>query len=294
MGLFCVATVAAVAATVTAEAEVGASSNSQAACAGTCITSGAGCHVQDGSTTCARFFVFRGPTNDTCMYDSAYQESICAHLWQATGVVRRCTNPAKDCPVVMAGAQCALHPSGGGEWCTADTGGSCALTASQARACPPPQQPQGAAENDRRSAGAGTGAGSPAADTVAHAATLGRNVGSRFRVSNVPTPKQLHLQDLAASQFMHFSICTFADCEQDTPAKPASLFNPTAKVDTDQWVRVARSWGAKQICLDSAPLGRVRALADQHYRLRRKEQPLHERHSGHCPGLRGFMPSARR
>jgi len=48
---------------------------------------------------------------------------------------------------------------------------------------------------------------------------------------------------------MHFGMCTFHGCQQNSPFSPASTFNLTQDADTDQWVRVAKSWGAKRICL---------------------------------------------
>lgn len=56
--------------------------------------------------------------------------------------------------------------------------------------------------------------------------------------------------------FMHFSMCTFADCEQDTNCRknPASLFNPS-NVNTTQWMETAVALGAKEICLTSHHTG---------------------------------------
>ena len=68
------------------------------------------------------------------------------------------------------------------------------------------------------------------------------------------TPGQQWFQDQELAQFMHFSICTFADCEQDSPAHDPNVFNPVF-TDTDQWVRVAKSWGAKHICLTAHHTG---------------------------------------
>jgi alpha-L-fucosidase len=65
-----------------------------------------------------------------------------------------------------------------------------------------------------------------------------------------PSARQLSLQrNVRATQFVHFSVCTFAGCEQDTGPAPATVFAPTATVDPDQWVAVAKSWGAAQLCL---------------------------------------------
>jgi alpha-L-fucosidase len=65
-----------------------------------------------------------------------------------------------------------------------------------------------------------------------------------------PPANVLAYQGLRTSQFMHFSICTFHNCEQDERSVyPAASFAPTGTIDTDQWLRVARSWGAQQVCL---------------------------------------------
>jgi alpha-L-fucosidase len=65
-----------------------------------------------------------------------------------------------------------------------------------------------------------------------------------------PSADVLAFQRLATTQFIHFSMCTFHDCEQDKrPIYPAASFAPTGQIDTDQWLGVATSWGAEQVCL---------------------------------------------
>jgi hypothetical protein len=104
-------------------------------CSGACLplTTVGGCHAQDGQESCGKHFAFGGATADTCEYNSAYQESICSTLWHAEGTARKCAEPVKDCPVVLAGQQCSLQPSGGGQWCI--SGGACTLSAAQAKLC---------------------------------------------------------------------------------------------------------------------------------------------------------------
>jgi alpha-L-fucosidase len=63
-----------------------------------------------------------------------------------------------------------------------------------------------------------------------------------------PSVTQLDFMYKGMTQFMHFGMCTFHSCQQNSPHYPASTFNPTF-ADTDQWVRVAKSWGAARICL---------------------------------------------
>ena len=72
----------------------------------------------------------------------------------------------------------------------------------------------------------------------------------------VPTDIQTAYQEREVSQFMHFSMCTYAGCEQDTACqtnKP-ELFNPV-DLDTDQWIATAKALGAKQICLTAHHTG---------------------------------------
>ena len=72
--------------------------------------------------------------------------------------------------------------------------------------------------------------------------------------SVAPTANQLRFSTaVGTTQFITFNVCTFNDCEQDDLGSnrtfPAASFAPTDRVDTDQWVRVAQSWGARQLCL---------------------------------------------
>jgi len=50
------------------------------------------------------------------------------------------------------------------------------------------------------------------------------------------------------TQFMHFSLCTFVNCQWDREIAPPSAFNPT-DLDTDQWMSTAALWGANEVCL---------------------------------------------
>ncbi|MFT3684654.1 MAG: alpha-L-fucosidase [Phycisphaerales bacterium] len=62
----------------------------------------------------------------------------------------------------------------------------------------------------------------------------------------VPTPEQLAWQDMEVGMFIHIAPQTWQDTEVDTTKTKLSEINP-AKLDTDQWVRVAKSMGAKYI-----------------------------------------------
>jgi alpha-L-fucosidase len=61
-----------------------------------------------------------------------------------------------------------------------------------------------------------------------------------------PSPQQLAWHDLELGRFVHLAPQTWQDSESDTMATPLSAINPE-KLDTDQWVRVAESMGAKYI-----------------------------------------------
>ena len=65
-----------------------------------------------------------------------------------------------------------------------------------------------------------------------------------------PTPEQAAWHDLEMGMFIHLGIETWQDKETDEEPKLeyTKMFNPT-NVDTDQWVKVAESLGAKYIML---------------------------------------------
>jgi alpha-L-fucosidase len=61
-----------------------------------------------------------------------------------------------------------------------------------------------------------------------------------------PTPQQLAWHDLEVGMFLHFAPQTWQDSEVDRMTIGPSAMNPE-KLDTDQWVRVAQSMGARFI-----------------------------------------------
>ena len=61
-----------------------------------------------------------------------------------------------------------------------------------------------------------------------------------------PTPEQLAWHDLELEMFVCLDPCTWQNLEYDNHSTPLAKINP-AKLDTDQWVRVAQSFGAKQV-----------------------------------------------
>lgn len=61
-----------------------------------------------------------------------------------------------------------------------------------------------------------------------------------------PTLEQAAWHDLEIGMFIHIAPQTWQDTESDNLSTPLSAINPE-KLDTDQWVSVARSMGAKYI-----------------------------------------------
>ena len=86
--------------------------------------------------------------------------------------------------------------------------------------------------------------GVPAA-AVAQAPALPAAVFSESDLAR-PSPQQLAWHDLEVGMFVHLAPQTWQDSETDTMATPLSAINPE-RLDTDQWVRVAESMGAKYI-----------------------------------------------
>lgn len=66
------------------------------------------------------------------------------------------------------------------------------------------------------------------------------------RMLAVPTSAQAAWHDLEVGMFIHIAPQTWQDTEVDTMQTPLSAINPE-KLDTDQWVRVGESMGAKYI-----------------------------------------------
>lgn len=63
-----------------------------------------------------------------------------------------------------------------------------------------------------------------------------------------PTDRQLNWQKLEVTGFLHFGINTFTGKEWGDGKESPSLFNPQ-KLDTDQWVRVAKDAGINLLIL---------------------------------------------
>ncbi len=61
-----------------------------------------------------------------------------------------------------------------------------------------------------------------------------------------PTPEQVEYLDMELQMFVCLDPCTWQNREYDNHSTPLTAINP-ARLDTDQWCRVAQSFGAKQI-----------------------------------------------
>jgi len=64
----------------------------------------------------------------------------------------------------------------------------------------------------------------------------------------LPSPEQVEYQKMETVGFIHFTVNTFTDKEWGYGDEDPELFNPTA-LDAEQWARVARDGGLKQLIL---------------------------------------------
>jgi len=70
----------------------------------------------------------------------------------------------------------------------------------------------------------------------------------RKAVSVKPSPRQLAWQRLEFIGFVHFGVNTFSGREWGTGKEKPAIFNPE-KLDTDQWCRMMKAAGMKQVIL---------------------------------------------
>jgi alpha-L-fucosidase len=70
----------------------------------------------------------------------------------------------------------------------------------------------------------------------------------------VPTTPQAEWHDCEVGMFVHFAPNTWLDKEGDDLSKPLAEINPV-QLDTDQWVRVAESLGAKDVVFVAKHVG---------------------------------------
>jgi len=75
--------------------------------------------------------------------------------------------------------------------------------------------------------------------------TVAPGLASPARLAR-PTPDQLAWHQMEIEAFLCLDPCTWQGREYDDHSTPLSAINP-AQLDTDQWCRVAKSFGAKQI-----------------------------------------------
>ena len=84
---------------------------------------------------------------------------------------------------------------------------------------------------------------------IAAVAAMGtpRAIGAKPPVKLArPTPEQVAWQDMELEMFVCLDPCTWQNREYDNHSTPLAKINPS-KLDTDQWCRVAKSFGAGQI-----------------------------------------------
>ncbi|HPG69271.1 MAG TPA: alpha-L-fucosidase [Candidatus Hydrogenedentes bacterium] len=70
----------------------------------------------------------------------------------------------------------------------------------------------------------------------------------------LPTPEQAAWHDMELGAFIHFAPNTWQDQEGDDRSTPLDQINPD-QLDTDQWVRVAESMGAKYVVFTAKHIG---------------------------------------
>lgn len=70
----------------------------------------------------------------------------------------------------------------------------------------------------------------------------------------IPSPEQAAWQDLELGMFIHFAPNTWNNKEYDDLTVPLNQINP-ARLDTDQWVQVAESMGARYIVFVAKHVG---------------------------------------
>ena len=78
--------------------------------------------------------------------------------------------------------------------------------------------------------------------------------GAEELVLAKPSPEQAAWQDLEVGMFIHFAPNTWQNQEGDDLSTPLAKINPE-KLDTDQWVRVAQSMGARYIVFVAKHVG---------------------------------------
>ena len=70
----------------------------------------------------------------------------------------------------------------------------------------------------------------------------------------LPTPQQVQWQNMERTMFIHFAPNTWQGTELDNRSTPLSRINPT-KLDVNQWIDAAESFGAKMIIFVAKHVG---------------------------------------
>lgn len=70
----------------------------------------------------------------------------------------------------------------------------------------------------------------------------------------LPSPAQVLWQDMEQTMFIHFDPATWQGSAYDNHSTPLSQINP-ARLDVNQWIDVAESWGAKMIIFVAKHVG---------------------------------------
>lgn len=75
-----------------------------------------------------------------------------------------------------------------------------------------------------------------------------------IRQQALPGPAQVLWQDMEQTMFIHFDPATWQGSAYDNHSTPLSNINP-AKLDVNQWIDVAESWGARMIIFVAKHVG---------------------------------------
>lgn len=80
------------------------------------------------------------------------------------------------------------------------------------------------------------------------------NAQPEIRKPALPSPQQVQWQNMERTMFVHFAPNTWQGTELDNRSTPLSRINPT-KLDVNQWIDAAESFGAKMIIFVAKHVG---------------------------------------
>ena len=121
----------------------------------------------------------------------------------------------------------------------------------------------------------------------------------------LPSPKHLKAHGWQFSAFVHFGPTTFLPNGKDdncvtnsttnitSPLASVEAFNPTAKVDTDQWVSTMKAMGATQVCFTAHHSGGFAMWPSKFKTYTVEHSPYGKRHPG-ADIVRDFVASCRK